>query len=606
MRRLRATDVEGDPAGPTATRRTVLKALGVSAGLAGFGTSTGVAQSEESWSIVALPDTQFYAEDTSEYPAEMTQWIADNRESENIAFVSHVGDVVENASEIEEWEHMDGAMSTLDGVVPYSTVPGNHDWETVGKRSSSVDNYVRYFGPSRHEGRDYFGGAGPGDNELNSYQLFSAGGYDFLHLALEWEPRGDVDDPSTPLGWAQEVLEEYSDRPTIVTTHSYLRTDPVVRLRSVQEEEEDGNTGRTVWKELIKPNAQVFMVLCGHWYRGGGEARKVSMNDASEEVYQMLANYQQRDEGGHGLFRQIQFRPDEGGSDDAPDRIHVRTYSPVTGAETDANSEFDFDLDFDARFAEPKEPTSTAFQQGVDGYGGTVDTTLYESDPTTTYGDEETMAVDSDEPSDSGEAAQALLRFDGIVGDGERQIPPGSTVDTATLALECVNDGDGATLHQMRTGWDGGDTWTSVGGGIQTNDSDAASDPVVGTSAVAVGTFTVDVTASVQAWVDGERNLGWVFSPTGKDGFDLATAESDTPPRLTVRYTPSNGGDDGGTVTGDADGDGDVDGDDVDAIQRSVAGKDVDIDADAADVDGDGDVDIADAIGARNISEGQQ
>jgi hypothetical protein len=215
------------------------------------------------------------------------------------------------------------------------------------------------------------------------------------------------------------------------------------------------------------------------------------------------------------------------------------------------------------------------------------------------------MVVDSDGPSGSGETAQALLRFDDIVGDGERQIRPGSTVDTATLTLECVDGGDGATLHQMRTGWDGGDTWTSVGGGIQTDDSDAASDSIARTSAVAAGTFTVDVTASVQAWVDGERNLGWVFEAAGKEACGFATAESDTPPRLAVKYTPSKGNDDGGTLTGDADGDGDVDGDDVRTIQRSITGEDVDINADAADVDGDGDVDIGDAIGARNISEGR-
>ncbi|WP_049916882.1 DNRLRE domain-containing protein [Halogeometricum pallidum] len=613
MRRLQANDSDGDPAGLTATRRTVLKALGVSAGLAGFGASTGMAaQSDESWSVVTLPDTQFYARDMTRYPAEMTQWIADNHteEKENIAFVSHVGDVVENADTIAEWEHMDDAMSTLDGVVPYSTVPGNHDWEENMERSSSIANYKEYFGASRYEAREYFGGAGPtnGDpnrDDLNTYQLFSAGGYDFLHLALEWEPPGSVDDPSTPLGWAQQVLDEHPDRATILTTHSYLRNPPA-RLDRVQEKgDKDGNSGQTVWEELVAPNAQVFMVLCGHWYKEDAEADQISTNESGEEVYEMLANYQAREDGGHGLLRQIEFQPGEGGSSDAPDRIQMRTYSPVTGVEDDEDSTFGFDLDFDARFgSESAESPETAFQQGADGYGGTVDTTLYESDPMTAFGSDETMVVDSDEPPNSGSAAQALLRFDDVVGDGDGQIPAGSTVDAATLVLECVNDGDGATVHQMRTGWDDGDTWDSVGGGIRTDGTDAASDAVAETGPVEVGMFAVDVTQSVQAWVDGDRNLGWAFAPTGPDGCDLKTAESDNPPRLTVQYTASDGGGGGDdTVTGDVDGDGDVDEEDVEAIQRSVAGEDVDIDADAADVDGDGDVDIGDAIGARNISE---
>ncbi|MDS0295018.1 DNRLRE domain-containing protein [Halogeometricum luteum] len=620
MRRLRANGSGGDPSGPTATRRTVLKAIGVGAGLAGFGASTGVAaETEEPWSVVALPDTQFYAEDMAKYPGEMTQWIADNHaeDKENIAFVSHVGDIVENADIVAEWEHMDEAMSTLDGVVPYSTLPGNHDWEVNMERSSSIANYKEYFGASRYERKEYFGGAGPtnGDpnrDDLNTYQLFSAGGYDFLHLALEWEPPGSVDDPSTPLGWAQQVLDEYPDRATILTTHSYLRDNPTARLDRVQEKKDadgnrDGNSGQTVWEELVAPNSQVFMVLCGHWYKYYAEADQVSTNEAGEEVYEMLANYQAREDAGHGLLRQIKFQPGGSESEGVPDRIQMHTFSPSTGeVETDEDSDFGFDLDFDARFGGESETVPEAsFQQGVDGYGGTVDTTLYESDPMTAYGDSETMVVDTREPQDSENAAQALLRFDDVVGDADGQIPPGSTVDSATLTLECVNDGDGAALHRMRTGWDDGDTWDSVGGGVRTDDSDAASTPDAETGAVDAGTVPVDVTQSVQAWVDGDRNLGWVFEPAGGDGCDFETAESGNPPRLTVRYTASDGTG-GGPVTGDADGDGDVDEEDVEAIQRSVAGEDVDIDSEAADVDGDGDVDIGDAIGARNISEENQ
>ncbi|MDS0294274.1 metallophosphoesterase [Halogeometricum luteum] len=387
------------------TRRTVLRALGAGATLAGIGATAGAAQSAEPWTVVALPDTQFYAEDRTSYPRDQAEWVVDNVGSENIVHVSHLGDVVENGDVEAEWEHMAEALAPLDDI-SFSTLPGNHDWATQGDRTSSIENYRQYFGASQN--------AGPED--LNSYQLFSAGGYDFLHLALEWEIPGDIDDASTALGWAQSVLEQYPDRPTIVSTHSYLRDSPQRRTLQVQEENGIGTEGQTVWEELISPNSQVFMVLCGHWHRGDGEADQVSSNDDGEDVYELLSNFQDRDNGGYGLLRQIRFQPG-GGSGDDPDRIQVQTYSPSEDEYLeDGDSEFGFDLDFDARFG-------------------------------------------------------------------------------------------------------------------------SASD---------------------------------------------------------------------GPLAGDADGDGDVDDDDVEAIQRSIAGEDVDIDTEAADVDDDGDVDIGDAIRVRNISEGGQ
>jgi hypothetical protein len=51
------------------------------------------------------------------------------------------------------------------------------------------------------------------------------------------------------------------------------------------------------------------------------------------------------------------------------------------------------------------------------------------------------------------------------------------------------------------------------------------------------GPTTVDVTASVREWVGDATNHGWVFLPTGDDGWDFSAAEGSNPPTLTVRYT---------------------------------------------------------------------
>ena len=81
-----------------------------------------------------LPDTQFYT--TSEGGAAIfnsqTQWVADHVIGDQLAFVSHVGDIVQNGAAYEiEWTRADTAMDSLDGLIPYSAIPGNHDFDTV-------------------------------------------------------------------------------------------------------------------------------------------------------------------------------------------------------------------------------------------------------------------------------------------------------------------------------------------------------------------------------------------------------------------------------------------------------------------------------------------
>jgi hypothetical protein len=596
------TDIDGvaadgpEEAGPSLSRRTLLKSVGALSTVSLLASDRTTGATGDPWTVVALPDTQFYAErsDWISFARDQTEWIRDNVSAENIAFVTHEGDVVENGDVEVEWQRMDSVMSELDGVVPYSVVTGNHDYADLWDRSSGLDFYKQYFGPSRFSGYDWFGGSGSGSDGVSTYQLFSAGGYDFLHLALEWEPR------DATLDWAQTILDQYPDRPTIVTTHSYLRDEPSGRVPEdfVQEGDGDpdtpgdGNAGETVWQALVKGNPQVFMVLNGHWHnRPGddeGEFHQVSTNDAGRAVYEMLANYQYYGSGGDGWMRLLRFEP--GGGSGSLDRIQVETYSPsLDQFATDNSSQFGFDLDFDARFAPADSIETARFQQGSNGYTGTVDTYIQEAEPDVSNGSADTLNVDTSDPQGSGQDVHALVRFDGIIGTADGQVPPTADLVSATLTLETVDEGDAVSVHRMYRSWNEGDDWNDFGDGVQADDTQARSTPVATPGPFSVGPTTVDVTASVAEWLGDATNHGWVFLPTGGNGWDFSSSEGSEPPTLTVRYTLPE------TVEGDADGDGDVDGDDVEAVQRYVAGYDEQIDEEAADVDDDGDVDIVDA-----------
>ncbi|TGV62728.1 hypothetical protein EN803_36865, partial [Mesorhizobium sp. M2D.F.Ca.ET.160.01.1.1] len=67
-------------------------------------------------------------------------------------------------------------------------------------------------------------------------------------------------------------------------------------------------------------------------------------------------------------------------------------------------------------------PTTVVFQDGLNGYAATLDTTLDQAKPTTSFGSDIAVSVDK---ADAGvaNAKQALLCFDNLFGSGPGQIP---------------------------------------------------------------------------------------------------------------------------------------------------------------------------------------
>src|SRR5680860_1178286 len=114
--------------------------------------------SPDSWTMVLLPDPQTYVKFGRNQPLFelMTAWISENIDTLNIKMVLCTGDLVEqneminpdgivaNQSSKLQWESVSHAFSRLDGIVPYITTTGNHDYgyKNVENRKS---NFNRYF-----------------------------------------------------------------------------------------------------------------------------------------------------------------------------------------------------------------------------------------------------------------------------------------------------------------------------------------------------------------------------------------------------------------------------------------------------------------------------
>jgi hypothetical protein len=189
------------------------------------------------------------------------------------------------------------------------------------------------------------------------------------------------------------------------------------------------------------------------------------------------------------------------------------------------------------------------FQQGLNGYAGTRDTMLAQSEPALALGGQDFVSIDA---SDGGLPNHGLLAFGGLFGTGAGQIKPTESIVSARLQLQIDSAGSGFTLHNMLIDWsEATATWNSFGGGIQANGIEAETTPFLslggnnGDSNVSEGLLTLDVTASLRRVQAGSvPGYGWAFlpfMPDGTNGVDFfsreyfATADR---PRLIVEVTP--------------------------------------------------------------------
>jgi hypothetical protein len=191
---------------------------------------------------------------------------------------------------------------------------------------------------------------------------------------------------------------------------------------------------------------------------------------------------------------------------------------------------------------------TVSFQDGVDGYAGTLDTFIQE-EPSAVNNDNgalEALNWDSDDPLGSGFSTMTLIRFENVFGDDTGRVPIGAQINLATLSYTVGGDadapGDSGELHEVLVPWTEAASWTGFGA---SPGATAVEDYAPGVAAIMpggpTGLHVVDVTANIQAWSDTPTaNLGWIVVPTGTDGVDVRSSEhlADPPagPELTVSF----------------------------------------------------------------------
>lgn len=275
-----------------------------------------IAAYSQQFSIVVLPDTQWYSELHPEIVESQIDWIVANQAAENIIYVAHLGDLKDDLScdnktinvgtggGRTEWQIVDQAFQDLDGAgIAYGVVPGNHDFDQVASSCPNfttdrpLTTYNSLFGPARFGGDPWYGDPGvptpgnrvAGSNE-DSFTLFDSDGVKFIAINLAYKEAPDAGPAEPELDWADALLKAYPDRIGILTSHYFMDANPGNNL---------GPYGQQVYDWLAN-NPNFFMMLSAHEFGEAWQVGTTGRPAGAQPVQVLLQDYQQIDYPGDG------------------------------------------------------------------------------------------------------------------------------------------------------------------------------------------------------------------------------------------------------------------------------------------------------------------
>lgn len=241
------------------------------------------------FSIAVIGDTQ---EETGwhtdvRFP-NRTTWLAANKNSLNLRYVVHTGDMVNwGWLAPNQYTLAKKAMRNLTQAgIPFSVAIGNHDTRAVGwdgvPGSSRYGGAAYVFNPeciirlgvracdtkrlvrNTTEFNDAFpvgslianiGGVFESGKVDNTWAKFTAAGTKWLVLSLEFAPRRSA------VAWAREVVARHPDYNVIIATHYYLNANGRVSGSNAGYGE---TSGKYLYDQIVSKYPNVKIVASGH------------------------------------------------------------------------------------------------------------------------------------------------------------------------------------------------------------------------------------------------------------------------------------------------------------------------------------------------------
>lgn len=242
---------------------------------------------EYEYVLAFLPDIQYM---TQKYPVnlrKMFDFLVENGKTKKIEYVIGLGDIT-NANSTKEWTTVIRQTNRLNGYIPYSLVPGNHDVIHNSRREFFDMNYAKKTG-YYYQHVEANGGFMDPESVRNTYLTFSVGEVDYIIINLDF---GAVD---SILEWAGSVLAEHPNHRAILATHGYLYADGSTLdgddNASPPSYDASFNSGEDMWNKLVSKYDNIDMIVSGHIHSDGIQCT-ARQGDADNTVYQLLMDPQ--------------------------------------------------------------------------------------------------------------------------------------------------------------------------------------------------------------------------------------------------------------------------------------------------------------------------
>ena len=242
---------------------------------------------EYEYALAFLPDMQYMTQTNVTSLVNMYNWIVKEGKEKNIQYIIGLGDMT-NSNSKKEWATITKQTDRLNGYIPYSLVPGNHD--------VLLNNKLELFNGAYAKKTGYYyqhvaanGGFFDKDSVRNTYLTFSVGEVNYIIINLDFGATGDI------LEWAGSVLEAHPDHRAILATHAYLNGDGTTLdptdYGDATTYDKSFTSGEGMWENLVSKYANIDMIVCGHIHHDSAVVTP-RVGDAGNTVYQILMDTQ--------------------------------------------------------------------------------------------------------------------------------------------------------------------------------------------------------------------------------------------------------------------------------------------------------------------------
>ena len=245
---------------------------------------SGKSITDQEYSFVFVGDTQYVtyndAKDGTNNTGKIYKWIADNKDTKNIAHVFALGDMTHMSYEndknisydqtygtaMQEWNVVKAATDQLAAKnIPFSVIRGNHDDYQIDDIYGNDAYYTAQYANGGFYTETSSSSYYYGTSITNSWKTLEVHGEKYLLITIDFNSNASI------LKWVENVIATHPEHRVIVTTHSYLAYDGSLAKAendtgSYKNGYVDDNTvdGEKIWTEVLSKYENVFMVCSGH------------------------------------------------------------------------------------------------------------------------------------------------------------------------------------------------------------------------------------------------------------------------------------------------------------------------------------------------------